>query len=81
MRGALPGRKTSLAAEEVTTTDTTIDVGRGPMEVTAIRNPADLKPMRPDQNDLANGRILGMPDFGLSEAEIDGLIALLEAWK
>jgi glyceraldehyde 3-phosphate dehydrogenase len=27
---------------EVTTTDTTIDVGRGPIEVTAIRNPADL---------------------------------------
>jgi glyceraldehyde 3-phosphate dehydrogenase len=27
---------------DVTTTDTTIDVGRGPMEVTAIRNPADL---------------------------------------
>ncbi len=27
---------------EVTTTATTIDVGRGPMEVTAIRNPADL---------------------------------------
>jgi glyceraldehyde 3-phosphate dehydrogenase len=26
----------------VTTTDTTIDVGRGPMKVTAIRNPADL---------------------------------------
>ncbi len=26
----------------VTTTDTTIDVGRGPMEVTAMRNPADL---------------------------------------
>ena len=26
----------------VTTTDTTIDVGRGPMDVTAIRNPADL---------------------------------------
>ena len=26
----------------VTTTDTTIDVGRGPMAVTAIRNPADL---------------------------------------
>lgn len=26
----------------VTTTATTIDVGRGPMEVTAIRNPADL---------------------------------------
>jgi glyceraldehyde 3-phosphate dehydrogenase len=27
---------------EVTTTDSTIDVGRGPIEVTAIRNPADL---------------------------------------
>jgi glyceraldehyde 3-phosphate dehydrogenase len=27
---------------EVTTTETTIDVGRGPMEVSAIRNPADL---------------------------------------
>ena len=27
---------------EVTTTETTIDVGRGPIEVTAIRNPADL---------------------------------------
>jgi len=26
----------------VSTTDTTIDVGRGPMEVTAIRNPAEL---------------------------------------
>ncbi|MDG1531748.1 MAG: type I glyceraldehyde-3-phosphate dehydrogenase [Paracoccaceae bacterium] len=27
---------------EVKTTETTIDVGRGPMQVTAIRNPADL---------------------------------------
>ena len=27
---------------EVTTTENTIDVGRGPMQVTAIRNPADL---------------------------------------
>ncbi|MEM9785928.1 MAG: glyceraldehyde 3-phosphate dehydrogenase NAD-binding domain-containing protein, partial [Pseudomonadota bacterium] len=26
----------------VSTTETTIDVGRGPIEVTAIRNPADL---------------------------------------
>ena len=26
----------------MTTTDTTIDVGRGPIEVTAIRNPAEL---------------------------------------
>jgi len=29
-------------AADVTTTATTIDAGRGPMEVTAIRNPADL---------------------------------------
>jgi glyceraldehyde 3-phosphate dehydrogenase len=28
--------------QEVTTTETTIDVGRGPIAVTAIRNPADL---------------------------------------
>ena len=27
---------------EVTTTEDTIDVGRGPMKVTALRNPADL---------------------------------------
>ncbi|NCV31053.1 MAG: aldehyde dehydrogenase, partial [Rhodobacteraceae bacterium] len=27
---------------EVTTTDSTIDVGRGPIDVTAIRNPAEL---------------------------------------
>ncbi|MBV1903217.1 MAG: type I glyceraldehyde-3-phosphate dehydrogenase, partial [Marinosulfonomonas sp.] len=29
-------------AQEVTSTETTIDVGRGPIAVTAIRNPADL---------------------------------------
>jgi len=46
-----------------------------------LRNPADLKPMRPDHNDIAAGRILGMPDFDLTEKEIDGLIALLEAWQ
>ena len=28
--------------QEVTTTDSTIDVGRGPIAVTALRNPADL---------------------------------------
>ncbi|WP_380052721.1 type I glyceraldehyde-3-phosphate dehydrogenase [Falsihalocynthiibacter sp. SS001] len=28
--------------QEVTTTETTIDVGRGPIQVTAIRNPAEL---------------------------------------
>jgi cytochrome c oxidase subunit 2 len=46
-----------------------------------LRNPSDLKPMRPDRNDLAAGRILGMPDFGLTEDQIDGLLALLESLK
>ena len=43
-----------------------------------LRDPSSLKPMRPDRNDLAEGRILGMPNFGLSDGEIDDLIALLE---
>ena len=46
-----------------------------------LRNPSDLKPMRPDRNDLAAGRILGMPDFGLTEDQIDGLLALLGSLK
>jgi hypothetical protein len=37
--------------------------------------------MRPDRNDLAAGRILGMPDFGLTEDQIDGLLALLGSLK
>jgi cytochrome c oxidase subunit 2 len=43
-----------------------------------LRNPADLKPMRPDRNQIDEGRILGMPNFELEEAEIDALLALLE---
>jgi cytochrome c oxidase subunit 2 len=46
-----------------------------------LRDPSALKPMDPDRNDLAAGRILGMPDFGLTEEQIDGLIALLETLK
>jgi cytochrome c oxidase subunit 2 len=46
-----------------------------------LRNPPGMKPMDPDRNDLAAGRILGMPDFGLTEEQIDGLIALLETLK
>ena len=46
-----------------------------------LRNPSDLKPMRPEYNDIAEGRILGMPNFDLTEQQIDGLIALLEAWQ
>jgi cytochrome c oxidase subunit 2 len=46
-----------------------------------LDNPSDLKPMRPELNDIADGRILGMPDFGLSTDQIDNLVALLEGWK
>ncbi|HSM02493.1 MAG TPA: cytochrome c oxidase subunit II [Acidimicrobiia bacterium] len=46
-----------------------------------LRDPSALKPMDPDRNDLANGRVLGMPNFGLTEEQIDGLIALLETLK
>ena len=33
-----------------------------------LANPSDLKPMDPDRNDIAAGRILGMPDFGAQRA-------------
>jgi cytochrome c oxidase subunit 2 len=46
-----------------------------------LANPADLKPMDPDRNDIANGRILGMPNFNLTDEQIDGLIALLQSWE
>ena len=46
-----------------------------------LRDPSALKPMDPDRNDLAAGRVLGMPNFGLTEEQIDGLIALLETLK
>lgn len=46
-----------------------------------IDNPESLKPMDPDRNDLAAGRILGMPDLGLSPNEIAEVIALLETWR
>ena len=44
-----------------------------------LRDPSSLKPMQPELNDLAAGRVLGMPAFGLTEAEIDSLITLLYA--
>ena len=46
-----------------------------------IDNPASLKPMDPDRNDLAAGRVLGMPDLGLDPVEIAEVVALLETWK
>lgn len=46
-----------------------------------LANPADLKPMDPDRNDIPAGRILGMPNLNLDDGEIAGLIALLESWE
>jgi hypothetical protein len=34
--------------------------------------------MTPERNDLAAGRVLGMPDLGLTEPQIEELIAFLE---
>ncbi len=42
-----------------------------------LRNPSSLKPMTPERNDLEDGRVLGMPDLGLTEQQIDELIAFL----
>jgi cytochrome c oxidase subunit 2 len=46
-----------------------------------LADPSALKPMRPEYNDLEAGRIMGMPNLGLTPDEIDGLIALLETLK
>jgi cytochrome c oxidase subunit 2 len=46
-----------------------------------LANPSDLKPMDPDRNDLETGRILGMPNFGLTQAQIDGLVAFLNTLR
>jgi cytochrome c oxidase subunit 2 len=46
-----------------------------------IDNPQSLKPMDPDRNDLAEGRVLGMPSLGLDPTEIDEVIDLLETWR
>lgn len=43
-----------------------------------LRDPVSLKPMTPELNDIAAGRILGMPNLGLSEDDIDKLIAFLD---
>ena len=43
-----------------------------------LTNPSDLKPMRPEFNDLAAGRVLGMPNLGLTDQQIDDLIAFLD---
>jgi hypothetical protein len=33
--------------------------------------------MSPERNDLAAGRVLGMPDLGLTEQQIEELVAFL----
>jgi cytochrome c1 len=46
-----------------------------------LADPSSIKPMRPELNDIEGGRILGMPNFNLSDEDIDNLIALLEGWE
>lgn len=46
-----------------------------------LKDPPAMKPMAPEFNDIAEGRILGMPNLGLTNSEIDNLIALLETWE
>ncbi|NQV06621.1 cytochrome c oxidase subunit II [bacterium] len=44
-----------------------------------LADPSDLKPMTPELNDLEEGRVLGMPNFGLSPEDISNLTALLQS--
>jgi cytochrome c oxidase subunit 2 len=46
-----------------------------------LHDPSALKPMRPDLNKVSQGRILGMPNFHLTDQQIDDLVALLETFK
>jgi cytochrome c oxidase subunit 2 len=46
-----------------------------------IDDPSSVKPMSPELNNVAEGRILGMPDYGLDEQQIRELVELLESWK
>jgi len=46
-----------------------------------LHDPSSLKPMRPDLNKPSQGRILGMPNFHLTDQQLDDLVALLETFK
>ena len=46
-----------------------------------IDDPSSIKPMSPEMNDIEEGRIMGMPDYGLDEQQIQELVVLLESWK
>lgn len=78
---------TSSLAPNLTHFGSRTTFGAGTFDNTAdhlaqwLANPSALKPMRPEYNDVPNGRILGMPNFNLSSDEITNLIALLEGWK
>lgn len=58
----------------------TFDNTEGPL-AQWLDDPTSLKPMHPELNDIEGGRILGMPDYGLSAEDIANLIALLEGWE
>lgn len=67
------GSRTTLGGASIVRTPETVAAW--------IHNPSALKPMEPQYNDIPEGRILGMPVFGLSPEEIDGLVALLDGWQ
>jgi cytochrome c oxidase subunit 2 len=46
-----------------------------------LHDPSSLKPMRPDLNQPSEGRIMGMPNFHLTDQQIFDLVALLESFK
>lgn len=46
-----------------------------------IDSPESVKAMAPELNDLAEGLVLGMPDYGLDPEQIAALVELLEGWK
>ena len=45
-----------------------------------LDDPANLKPMEPQYNDISSRRILGMPSFGLTAQEIFELEEMLGMW-
>jgi cytochrome c oxidase subunit 2 len=67
------GGRTTLGAGILTNTDEHL--------AEWINDPPALKPMAPELNDLAEGRVLGMPDYGLDDQRIGELVVLLEGWK
>lgn len=74
-------------APDLTHFGSRLTLGAGVLENTPehlaqwIDNPSALKAMDPSLNDLAEGLILGMPDYGLDEGQIAELTLLLQGWK